>query len=246
MPMQCVAITGVSGGIGSALADAFAEKGAFVIGIDNQHHHPKSCSAFIEADLALVGRDQGAARTLCERIAQTCDGSLSTLVNNAAIQRLGPATELSWSNWRETLDVNLGAPFALSCGLYALLAMAGGSIINIGSVHATATKPGFAAYATSKSALHGLTRALAVEFGSSVRVTTLAPAAVDTSMLREGFEGNPEGFASLKEVHPLGRIASPTEIANAVCFLASPGAGFMSGSTLFMDGGILARLHDPE
>jgi NAD(P)-dependent dehydrogenase (short-subunit alcohol dehydrogenase family) len=125
------------------------------------------------------------------------------------------------------------------------LARSGGVIVNVGSVHAHATKPGFAAYATSKAALHGLTRALALDLAPAIRVVTIAPAAIDTDMLRAGFESLPESFAALQGVHPLERIGSPKEIGEAIVWLASSEAAFMTGSTLWMDGGVLSRLHDP-
>lgn len=243
--MRSVAITGISGGIGQALGRVFRDAGAKVIGIDTVEPQAGICDSFISADLAAVGRDESAAKALADKISNACDQSLNTLINNAAVQHLGDATALDWAHWRETLDVNLGAPFALARALHAVLASTHGNIINIGSVHATATKPGFSAYATSKAALHGLTRALALDFGRSVRVMTLAPAAVDTPMLRAGFDGNDEGFSELEETHPVGRIAHPDEIAKAALYLSSDEATFMTGATLQMDGGILARLHDP-
>lgn len=244
--MRSVAITGVSGGIGSALAQAFADDGARVIGIDTTPPSHDACTAFIESDLASAGRDEAAALSLGQRIlAQCTNAPLASLINNAAVQHLGPATHINWQNWRETLDVNLGAPFALARCLYTDLAANKGTILNVGSVHATATKPGFAAYATSKAALHGLTQSLALDFAPDVRVVGLAPAAIDTPMLRAGFDGQPEAFADLEATHPMARIGTPQEVADAALFLCSPKAGFMTGTTVYLDGGILSRLHDP-
>jgi NAD(P)-dependent dehydrogenase (short-subunit alcohol dehydrogenase family) len=113
-------------------------------------------------------------------------------------------------------------------------------------VHARATKPGFAAYATSKAALHGLTQALAVDLGPDVRVVGIAPAAINTPMLRAGFEGDPNAFAQLEAVHPAGRIGTPEEVATTIVWLASSAAAFMTGSVLWLDGGVLSRLHDPK
>jgi len=121
----------------------------------------------------------------------------------------------------------------------------GGCVLNIGSVHANATKPGFVSYATSKAALHGLTRALAVDLGERCRVICLAPAATETDMLRAGFEHNPGGLEQLASMHPLNRLATPQEIARLAVVLASE-AQFCTGSTVYADGGVLSRLHDPE
>ncbi len=244
--MRSVVITGVSGGIGGALAEQFSTDGAHVVGVDQATPNHDHCDAFISHDLAEVGREPASAAKLADIIATECKHNpLDALINNAAVQHLGAAQDLAWDDWRQSLDINLGAPFALACALYPALASTGGTIINIGSVHATATKQGYSAYATSKAALHGLTRALALDFGGSVRVMTLAPAAVDTSMLRAGFDSDPDAFAALGEAHPAGRIASPTEIARAALYLTSPDAVFMTGSVMYMDGGVLSRLHDP-
>lgn len=247
MSESWVVITGVSGGIGTALAAAFQSGSTKVVGIDTNAPHHSHCSSFIQMDLAKAGREERAAWKLCDTIKNTIgDGHLTTLINNAAAQHVGPADQLGWEKWQTSLDVNVSAPFALARGLYDLLKTSRGCIINIGSVHANASKPGFAAYATSKAALHGLTRALALDFGGHVRVVTLAPAAVDTDMLRAGFVKNPSAIENLANAHPVRRIAMPNEVADAALYLASNSAGFLTGSVLYMDGGVLARLHDPE
>jgi NAD(P)-dependent dehydrogenase (short-subunit alcohol dehydrogenase family) len=119
-------------------------------------------------------------------------------------------------------------------------------VVNIASVHAQLTKPGFAAYATSKSALVGLTRSLAVDLEGVVRVNCISPGATGTPMLVAGFEGREEALSQLGQCHPLGRIAAPEEVARVAVFLASDDASFIDGAVLDVDGGIGARLHDPE
>jgi NAD(P)-dependent dehydrogenase (short-subunit alcohol dehydrogenase family) len=101
-------------------------------------------------------------------------------------------------------------------------------------------------YATSKAALVGLTRALAVDLGSRVRVNAINPAAVATPMLLDGFKGKEALYAALGGMHPLGRIAEPAEIAQVALFLASRKAAFITGAAFDVDGGILSRLHDPD
>lgn len=239
-------VTGAAGGIGSATCLALRSAGYRVLGVDRVAPSAPVCDQFLEVDLADVGADADACETFLSRLRRAAaGGSISLLVNNAAVQVLGPARDIPVADWLRTLHVNLSAPFLLARGLADELGEAGGAIINVGSVHAQATKPGFSAYATSKAALHGLTRALAVDLAPAVRVLTIAPAAVATPMLRAGFEGRPDAFAALEGVHPAGRIAAPEEIGRAIVWLASPDAGFMTGSTIWMDGGILSRLHDP-
>lgn len=239
-------ITGLAGGIGVALGRVFREAGYRVVGLGRSAPADGVCDAFVAADLAVLGRDEAALAALWPQVeAALGDAALAVLVNNAAVQHLGGAGELAWDQWQDTLAVNLSAPFALTRAALPALRAARGCVVNIGSVHAQSTKPGFAAYATSKAALHGLTRALAVDLGPEVRVVALAPAAIDTPMLRAGFEGRSEAFAALEGVHPAGRIGQPDEVARAALFLASPDAGFITGSVLWQDGGVLSRLHDP-
>lgn len=241
-------VTGIAGGIGTAIGRALRADKWHVIGLDlSPPDNEEACDCFLREDLARIGRSEEESLDFGARLARELGKfSLSLLVNNAAVQRLGRCDELSWKDWLETLFVNLSAPFALARLLAPQLRATQGSIINIGSVHACATKPGFAAYATSKAALHGLTRGLAVDLGPQIRVVTLAPAAVDTPMLAAGFQEAQDKLAALKTAHPLGRIARPEEVGQAVRFLASEaGAAFMTGSTMWLDGGVLARLHDP-
>jgi NAD(P)-dependent dehydrogenase (short-subunit alcohol dehydrogenase family) len=118
-------------------------------------------------------------------------------------------------------------------------------VINIASIHAGLTKPGFSAYSTSKSGLVGLTRSLAVELGAKVRVNAISPAAIDTPMLRDGFSENLAGLAELERIHPGGIIGTPTEVAELAFFMARNESKFLNGSIVGLDGGISGRLHDP-
>ena len=170
---------------------------------------------------------------------------IRALVNNAAVQILGATEDIRPEQWHETLTVNVSAPFLLSQALVPHLRDAGGSILNIGSVHAQATKKGFISYATSKAALHGLTRALAVDLGPQVRVNCLAPAAVATDMLKAGFEGKEKEFSALEAAHPAGRIGDCEDVAQAALFMLSAKMTFVTGCCFYLDGGILSRLHDP-
>ncbi|MFZ5617499.1 MAG: SDR family NAD(P)-dependent oxidoreductase [Pseudomonadota bacterium] len=242
-----VLITGCNGGIGTSLVRVFAEAGWAVIGVDCSDP-PVSSSAvrILKADIGeFCDNEKKLAAFVADVRAALSGRKLAALVNNAAVQILGDVKNLAAKDFVRTMQVNAVAPFVLVKAFLSDLEAANGAVVNIGSVHAEATKPEFAAYATSKAALHGLTRALAVDLGPKVRVNTLAPAATATTMLKAGFEGNPEGFAALKGVHPLERIAEPSEIARIALFLASSHSAFMTGATVHADGGILSRLHDP-
>ena len=238
-------ITGAAGGIGRALCDEFKSDGYRVIATDVAGSPGIECDQFVQADLKEVCRNEACLKRFVQQLNLPPAG-LNVLVNNAAVQILNRTEMVSVQDWRDTLDVNVLAPFLLAQALLPYLEMAGGSVVNMGSVHATATKPGFVCYATSKAALIGLTRALAVDLGGRVRVNAINPAAVATSMLLQGFKGKDAQLSALAGMHPLGRIAEPAEIAQAVLFLASPNAAFITGAAFDVDGGILSRLHDPD
>lgn len=246
-----VLITGCNGGIGAALVNTFAGAGWTVIGVDKADGEATSeanspAKRVIKADIGTFCESETNLHAFAEEVRAALGGApLAALVNNAAVQILGDVATLTHQAFMETMRVNAIAPFMLVKTFLPDLEAANGAVVNIGSVHAEATKPGFAAYATSKAALHGLTRALAVDLGPKVRVNTLAPAATATKMLKAGFDGNAKAFAALEDVHPVKRIAEPDEIARMALFLASKDASFLTGATLYADGGILSRLHDP-
>ncbi len=247
--VESVLITGVTGtgGIGAALVGAFFKAGYNVIATGQaDRFEGEGAHQYICVDLADVAADEAAAEAFAQEVrAASVEKPLGALINNAATQIVKPTEELGVEDLVTSLSVNVVAPFVLCKLFIPELRASKGAIINIGSVHAQATKPEFAAYATSKTALHGLTRALAVDLGPDIRVNTLAPAATATSMLKAGFEGNEKAFRELERFHPIGRIAAPEEIGQIAVMMASGAMSFMTGSTLYADGGILSRLHDP-
>ena len=243
---NAVLVTGATGGIGWALCDAFAAADYFIIASDlattSDLPYP-----YLPLDLAQLPNNHELQRVFLRQLDDTLDGRpLYCCVNNAAVQILGGLAEVRDQDFQHSLNVNLIAPFILSRLLLPLLEAAGGSIVNIGSIHARQTKAGFVSYATTKTALLGLTQSLAVDLGGRVRVNIIQPAAVATEMLKAGFVGNPAGYAELERYHPVGRIGDPTEVASAAVFLASKAASFISGVSLDVDGGIGVKLHDPE
>lgn len=205
-----------------------------------------ACDAFLKVDIRQLYADEGARVKLAEDIrAITGKHGLKVLVNNAATQILNKTDDIKREDWDATLQTNLIAPFLLVQLFLSDLEKAKGSVVNIASIHSVATKPGFVCYATSKAALVGMTRALAVDLGPRVRVNAINPAATATPMLLAGFEGKSKEFDELAKKHPLERIAQPWEVAKTAIFLASEDAAFISGACLHIDGGIGGRLHDP-
>lgn len=243
--MRAVLITGAAGGIGAALCSAFHDAGWHVLGVDVRS--PKApCDTFLKIDLERFAADANYREAALVRIrAKLPSEELAALVNNAATQTIARTEEIKAEDWDRVLRVNLTAPFFLTQGLLQALRSGRGCVINIGSIHGHLTKPGFVSYATSKSALEGLTRALAVDIGEGVRVCSIAPAAIRTPMLEAGFEGHPSALADLALHHPVKAIGEPFEVAAAALFLASAPGSFLNGTNLRIDGGIAARLHDP-
>ena len=248
MVKRAVLITGCMGGIGKVLCEEFAKSDYCVIGTDSREGIGSSDSAFIHCDLkdlARNGSTQEAFRSEVVNLLTANSASLSALINNAAYQVAGSLQELSAETFINTQLVNVVAPFVLTKLFAEALRVSRGTVINIGSIHSRLTKPGFAAYATSKAALSGLTRSLALEFGGDVTVNTICPAAFDTAMLREGFGDDTDAFLRLGSYHPAGRIGVPAEIAALALFLCSGSARFITGGDIAIDGGIGGRLHDP-
>ncbi len=237
-------ITGAEGGIGRTLVDRFKESGFRVIGTDLDGGSGRS-DVFIPLDLVNLVHQAEAQREFRARVRKIVGVSgLSALVNNAAVQILGSVRELEVTDLSRTLDVNVVAAFVLTKALLDDLILGTGAVVNVSSIHARLTKPAFVAYATSKAALSGLTRALGVEVGAQVRVNAIAPGAVQTPMLSAGFEANPDAQKVLADLHPVGRIGSADEVADLALFLVSDKARFINGSVHELDGGMGARLHD--
>lgn len=249
MAAEVVVVTGSSGGIGSAIVERLVGDGMAVIGIDRaeQAHTPNYYHICFDLG-RLAGSDQ-ARLDLLQRIrtAQSSLGrqSVSALVNNAAVQIVKPAELLTPEEFQQTIDVNVMAPFVLARMLKSDLAACGGSIVNISSIHAELTKSGFCAYSTSKSALTALSRALAIEWGSIVRVTCIEPAAVATPMLEAGFAEDPGGRARLDAAHPSRQVGTISEVASWVRHLISDRSPYSNGTVVRVDGGIRGKLFDP-
>lgn len=245
---ECIVITGSSGGTGTALVSAFLDAGYQVIAIDRVGPITKGDEGlvYLQADLQQVVADPAYAQQFSEKLeALIAGGRLRALINNAAVQHLGSVEEITRSEWASTLEVNVSAPFFLMQMLLNQLEKTNGSVVNIGSIHASLTKPRFSAYATSKAALRGLTQAAAVELGARVRVNLIEPAAIATDMLKAGFDGNPDGFAALGACHPVGHIGTPEEVARLAVQMVDGDLKFLNGAIIRLDGGIGARLHDP-
>jgi NAD(P)-dependent dehydrogenase (short-subunit alcohol dehydrogenase family) len=247
-------VTGGSTGIGLAAAIALARAGAKVALCS---HDP----ATLEPALTQV-RSHGEALALHADVTSAADmehlvgeilsafGGVDCLVNSAGIQTYGTVVDTPEEVWERTLAVNLkGAYLAAKAAIPRMALRGGGAIVNVSSVQGQACQTGVAAYAASKGGLNALTRAMALDHASQgIRVNAVCPGSVNTPMLRHSaglFKGGATLEATLDDwgrMHPLGRIASPAEIAEVILFLLSERASFMTGAAVRVDGGLLAGI----
>jgi NAD(P)-dependent dehydrogenase (short-subunit alcohol dehydrogenase family) len=235
-------VTGVRGGIGSAIADRLAASEWDVLGIDRAVAGPSACRRFCSFDLSNW-------RELPDALAElVANDDVDVLVNNAGVQIVQSIADLENDDLVETFAVNTFASFASVRALVSHLERRAGSVVNISSVHANATSAGMSAYAASKAALVGMTRAAAVDLAPlGIRVNTVLPGAIDTPMLHAGMDSRQGGSASslerLAAGTPLGRIGLAVEVADLVEYLAdSERSSFVTGQSFVIDGGALARL----
>jgi NAD(P)-dependent dehydrogenase (short-subunit alcohol dehydrogenase family) len=234
-----VIITGAAGGIGAALCQRMRQDGYITIGMD------RAPSTEADVDLRVDLGDSEQLIALGRQLGQQYD--LKAVVHNAAVQPMGGAGETPIGEWLDTLRVNLIAVDALVAGTRENLAANDGSVIVIGSVHGRATTSGITAYATSKAALEGWVRSAALDLGPGIRVNAVAPGAIDTAKLREGFARWGEASAEERKAvlcqrTALGRIGDPSDVAGAAAFLIGDDARFVTGAVLVVDGGATARL----
>jgi len=238
---QVALVTGASRGIGKSIALSLALRGVKVIGTatstEGAEKITELLSPFHGWGVALNVNDGQAVDTCVETIIKTC-GTLHILVNNAGITRDTLAMRMKDEDWDAVLDTNLKAVFRTSRAVMRpMMKQRYGRIINITSVVGSLGNPGQANYAAAKAGVAGMTRALARELGSrQITVNCIAPGFIATDMT----ETLPEAqkTALLQQI-PVGRLGSPDEIAHAVLFLASPDSGYITGTELHVNGGML-------
>ena len=244
MSNPVVLITGALTGIGRATAIAFAKEGARVVASGRREAEGKALEAELRslgAEAAFIRADVRREDDVTSLIDQTVArfGRIDAAVNAAGTEgRPGPVTEQTGESYAATFDTNvLGTLLSMKHELRVMRAQGRGSIINISSTYGHEGAAGASVYAASKHAVEGLTKSGALEgAGSGVRVNAVAPGPTDTGMLTR-FTGTPEKKAALVTTVPMARLGLSEELANAIVFIASDEASFITGHVLNVDGG---------
>ena len=237
---QVALVTGASRGIGRAIAAALAAQGVVVIGTATSEAGASAISEALAAHggcgIVLDVNDGAALEAAIDAIVKQ-HGALQILVNNAGITRDTLAMRMKDADWDAVLDTNLKAVFRASRAVMrTMMKQRYGRIVNITSVVGASGNAGQANYAAAKAGVAGMTRALARELGSrGVTVNCVAPGFIATDMT--GGLAEAQKAALLAQI-PLGRLGTPQEIAAAVLFLASPAAGYITGTELHVNGGM--------
>lgn len=237
-------VTGSSRGIGRAVAAALAEAGARV-GLNGRDRVALERTA---GELAAEGadvqafpfdvRDEGEVRAAIDAVESTL-GPVAVLVNCAGIQHRTPLLDLSVEDWQRVIDINLTGTFLVARAVArGMVARGEGKIINIASVQADLARPGIAPYTAAKGGVRNLTRAMAAEWSpQNVQVNAIAPGYLATEMT-EALRADPEFDAWVVQRTPARRWGTAEDVVGAALWLAGPGSSFVTGQTIFVDGGM--------
>ena len=238
-----VVVTGGAGGIGASVADAFVQEGAHVAVLDigvPDAEPPAGRIRRYRCDVA----DEGAVEAAFDRVAAEV-GTVGVLVHCAAVLGLsGPFHRLTLDAWKRYIDTNLTGAFVVARAAASRMVASGtpGRVILVGSVNSFASERFAAPYASSKGGIRMLTRSAAIDLAQyGITVNMIAPGPIATPATRERFD-EPGLRQTLERVMPAGLPGKPADIAAAALFLASPDSGFVSGTDLVVDGGLLAQI----
>ena len=246
-------VTGAGMGIGQGVAQGLAASGATVIVCDINRDAGEATAAsirdaggkatFIAADVS----SEAACRDMATQVGDA-HGRLDVLVNNAGVAIFKGIHDTTDADWEKIISVDLKGVYVATRAMLDLLKASGDALmVSIASVHAQATIPDLTAYAAAKGGVVAMTRSLAQELGPyGIRVNSISPGFTDTPLLRGWIDSTDDPEATVKRVidlHPIRKIGTPEDIANAIVFLARDRAQFITGINLTIDGGLTTRLH---
>jgi len=236
-------VTGAAQGIGFACAEALLEQGHFVVLADVNAAGVRTAAERLGGSTASVVCDMGDPKAIASMFdeVEKDHGVVSVLVNNAGIAMPKPFLETSEADFRRVIDINLvGVFLATQRAARSMVANSiAGAIVNMSSINAVVAIPSIASYCASKGGVMQLTKAAALALAPhNIRVNAVGPGSIDTEMMA-GVNANPEAMKMVMSRTPLQRIGSPREIADVVAFLAGPKASYVTGETIYVDGGRL-------
>lgn len=243
---QVALVTGATSGIGRSTAIAYAREGAKVVVAGRRVPEGNAVVRAITSaggEALFVPTDVTREADIINLVARTVErfGRLDVAFNNAGwLGALAPIAEQTNDNYDRLFDANVRSVFwSMKHEIPALLRSGGGAIVNMASMGASIGFPNFSLYVASKHAVLGLTRSVALEYARQrIRVNAISPGGIQTDMLDTAFGvGETEPKKGMAERHPLGRLGTPEEIADAVLYLSAPGASFVTGHDLLVDGG---------
>jgi NAD(P)-dependent dehydrogenase (short-subunit alcohol dehydrogenase family) len=244
-------VTGAAAGIGAGIAKRFAEGGYAIAIFDTDGPGATRIAAQLgdqAPTIAIQGdvsNEDDARRAIEATVAKF--ETVDVLINNAGIEVAGTVASLTPAEWGRQIAVNLGGVFLMSKYSIPKMRQRGGAIVNISSVHAFVSWPECAAYDATKAGVVGLTRAMALDHGrDGIRVNAICPGYIETPLMERWLASLPdrnETLAQLQRFHPLGRMGTPRDVAEAAFFLASDAASFISGTYLLVDGAMTAAGH---
>ena len=243
-------VTGATSGIGRATAIAYAREGAKVVIAGRRIEEGNAVARAIAGEggeALFVKTDVTRESDIVALISRTVErfGRLDIAFNNAGwLGKLAPTPEQTNENYGEVFDANVrGVFWSMKYEIPAMLISGGGAIVNTASIGGSIGFPDFGLYVASKHAVIGLTRSAALEYARrGIRVNTVSPAGIQTDMLDTAFGvGDTDHKKSMAELHPIGRLGSSEEVADAVLYLSAPGASFVTGHDLLVDGAFTVR-----
>lgn len=235
-------ITGGASGIGAATAKLFVSEGAKVVLVDLNEEKGKAFEAELKAlnaEALFIKANITSEEDVANIFKQTIEafGKVDVVFNNAGIGRVQPTHDLEYSEWRNTVNVDLDGVFLVAReAIREMLKAGGGTIVNTASMYGWVGSPGSAAYNAAKGGVINLTRSLALEYAEqNIRVNSLCPGFIDTPIIPE------ESKQTLASMTPMKRLGQAEEMAKAVLFMASDDSSFMTGNSLTVDGGYTAQ-----
>lgn len=233
-------VTGGTRGIGRAIVDRLLADGAQVLscGRNERPDDWPAAAHWVQADVSVPAQAELIVASAIEAF-----GPPTLLVNNAGVQVEKTVADSDDADWDLVVGVNCRGVFNMCRAVLLQMQVHGGNIVNIGSISGVVADPSMGLYNASKAFVHGLTRSIAVDHGPKVRCNAIRPGWIMTAMAEEGFAlaSDPDvAMADALARHPVGRFGQPSDIANAVAWLADPNSAYISGQCITVDGGMTA------